>query len=188
MGGLSLFLILTAHSSNGTWVNFKKIQNGAIELKTGDIIHFMDPKLYNEAANPTYKFVKPKTSTTRARAVEDLYVLKSRIAEGTYGVVQLAECKRTKRRVAIKLIRNSMCHGRKKLRDAFLKEISVCMSMPVHVNLFYARNHKEKKIGLLYVYSRVLYKSAKFMSKMTSCILLWNSKSPLPLMIIKFGY
>ncbi|KAG1178912.1 hypothetical protein G6F70_001313 [Rhizopus microsporus] len=119
-------------SSNGTWVNFKKIQNGAIELKTGDIIHFMDPKLYNEAANPTYKFVKPKTSTTRARAVEDLYVLKSRIAEGTYGVVQLAECKRTKKRVAIKLIRNSMCHGRKKLRDAFLKEISVCMSMPVH--------------------------------------------------------
>lgn len=142
----------------------------------------MDPKLYNEAANPTYKFVKPKTSTTRARAVEDLYVLKSRIAEGTYGVVQLAECKRTKRRVAIKLIRNSMCHGRKKLRDAFLKEISVCMSMPVHVNLF--MQGTIKKIGLLFVYSLVLYKSAKSMSKMTSCILLWNSKS---FMIIKFG-
>ncbi|EIE86302.1 hypothetical protein RO3G_11013 [Rhizopus delemar RA 99-880] len=91
-----------------------------------------DPKLFNEAKNPTFKFVKPKTKTTTAREVKDLYVLKSRIAEGTYGVVELAECRKTKKRVAIKLIRHSLCHGRKKLRDAFLKEISVCMSMPVH--------------------------------------------------------
>ncbi|KAG1381766.1 hypothetical protein G6F60_001109 [Rhizopus arrhizus] len=119
-------------STNGTWVNFKRIQNGAVELKSNDIIHFLDPKLFNEAKNPTFKFVKPKTKTTTAREVKDLYVLKSRIAEGTYGVVELAECRKTKKRVAIKLIRHSLCHGRKKLRDAFLKEISVCMSMPVH--------------------------------------------------------
>lgn len=103
-------------------------------MKSNDIIHFLDPKLFNEAKNPTFKFVKPKTKTTTAREVKDLYVLKSRIAEGTYGVVELAECRKTKKRVAIKLIRHSLCHGRKKLRDAFLKEISVCMSMPVHVS------------------------------------------------------
>ncbi|KAI9282750.1 kinase-like domain-containing protein [Sporodiniella umbellata] len=107
-------------------------QKGAFELGNGDIIHFLDPQKYNEARNPTYKFVKPKTKTTTARSVDDLYNLKTCIAKGTYGTVRLADCKRTKRRVAIKLIEYRKWATRKKLRDAFLKEISVCMSMPVH--------------------------------------------------------
>ncbi|KAG1449222.1 hypothetical protein G6F56_008708 [Rhizopus delemar] len=108
------------------------MRSGAKELRSNDIIHFLNPKTFNEAENPTYKFLKPRTNTATARSVDGLYDMKSCIAKGTYGIVRLAECKKTKKRVAIKLIENSKYEGRQKLRDAFLKEISVCMSMPVH--------------------------------------------------------
>lgn len=141
-------------SSNGIWVNKNWIQNEVVELAHNDHIYFLDPtkygikgtmsdikknwlKLVNNKRqileNPCYTFVKPQLTTTKYDDIFCLYRVEKRIGRGAFGEVFLATCKKTKKNVAMKVIKSEVWDN-KRLRSSLLREISVCMSFPVHVS------------------------------------------------------
>lgn len=84
--------------------------------------------------NECYTFVKPEYSTTSVHAMRYLYTSKRKIGSGKFGIVYLAECKRTRQLVAIKHISKEVINSSPKSKSSLLREISVCMAFPQHVS------------------------------------------------------
>ncbi|KAI9262522.1 kinase-like domain-containing protein [Helicostylum pulchrum] len=126
---------LSTRSIDGVWVNYKNIGKNVFELTSKDIIHFRDPlKFTSNKINPSYTFIKPIKTSLSFSSFSQLYYRIKGIGTGTYGIVSLAICKSTGKRVAIKEVR--LCKNQDaanvKKRVSLLREISVCMALPVH--------------------------------------------------------
>ncbi|EPB83219.1 CAMK protein kinase [Mucor circinelloides 1006PhL] len=125
---------ISNRSSNGIWINSKKMQINTVELSAEDEIRFFDPEKYkNTTENPTFTFIRnPNWATTYAASIHDLFLTGKKIGSGSFGQVFSAQCRETNKMVAMKVIyKNAFLH-KPKAKESLLREIGVCLSFPVH--------------------------------------------------------
>ncbi|CEP18858.1 hypothetical protein [Parasitella parasitica] len=133
-GNFEVAAYLANKSSNEIWVNKKKTQLSTIELFVEDEIRFFDPEKYTDTAeNPIFTFLRnPHWVTTHATSIDELFTTVRKIGSGSFGDVFLAQCRQTKKLVAMKIIyKNTLAH-RPKARESLLREIGISLSFPVH--------------------------------------------------------
>lgn len=89
--------------------------------------------------NPSYDFVKPRREGKQFSSFNDSYHRVKDIGNGAFGVVFLAICKTSGKRVAVKQVQLSdkLDVAETKKRVALLREISVFMAFPAHVRSFF---------------------------------------------------
>ncbi|KAG2210500.1 hypothetical protein INT47_002442 [Mucor saturninus] len=122
-------------STDGVWVNSVNIGKDVVELKSGDTIHFKDPSKFTKATeNPSYDFVKPRRKGKKFSSFDELYHKSKKLGTGSFGIVSLAICKTTGKRVAIKQVQLSghIDALETKKRIGLLREISIFMALPPH--------------------------------------------------------
>ncbi|KAI8988348.1 kinase-like domain-containing protein [Mycotypha africana] len=135
-----------------------------------DIKLFMDPERYPDLAdNPRFQFLKPEgrffmptKPSSPVKLIHCLYRIKQKLSTGAFGDVLSAECKMTHKQVVIKIIPDQVPHSqqqqqplrinketKKKPRQPkfYLREMSVCLSLPYHpciiqINRVFESNNK----------------------------------------------
>jgi hypothetical protein len=86
--------------------------------------------------NPEFTFIAPKTVTYSDERFNSLYQTNREIGAGAYGTVSLCVCKKTGKRVAVKIIDLVKCKS-ETVGTSLLREVSICMAFPVHVRAFF---------------------------------------------------
>ncbi|KAI7869256.1 kinase-like domain-containing protein [Mucor mucedo] len=86
------------------------------------------------AENPSYDFVKPRRKGKKFSSFDELYHKSKKLGTGSFGIVSLAICKTTGKRVAIKQVQLSghIDALETKKRIGLLREISIFMALPPH--------------------------------------------------------
>ncbi|OAD07698.1 hypothetical protein MUCCIDRAFT_157961 [Mucor lusitanicus CBS 277.49] len=125
---------LSDRSSNGIWVNSKRMLIPTVQLSAEDEIRFFDPEKYKDTKeNPSFTFIRnPDWATTFAESINDLFLTGKKIGSGSFGQVYSAQCKKTNKIVAMKVIYKNALFHKPKARESLLREIGVCLSFPVH--------------------------------------------------------
>ncbi|KAL9559786.1 hypothetical protein MBANPS3_000261 [Mucor bainieri] len=125
---------LSNRSSNGIWINSKRMFIPTVELAPEDEIHFFDPeKCKDSTENPSFTFIRnPDWNTAFAESIHDLFNTLKKIGSGSFGQVFSAQCKQTQKIVAMKVIYKNALVNKPKARESLLREIGVCLSFPVH--------------------------------------------------------
>lgn len=129
-----------------------------VQLSAEDEIRFFDPEKYKDTKgafvlficstwykqrcwwhsmleNPSFTFIRnPDWATTFAESINDLFLTGKKIGSGSFGQVYSAQCKKTNKIVAMKVIYKNALFHKPKARESLLREIGVCLSFPVHVS------------------------------------------------------
>lgn len=105
-----------------------------VELSAEDEIHFFDPEKYKDPEeNPSFTFIRnPDWATTFAESIDDLFLRGKKIGSGSFGQVFLAQCKKTNKMVAMKVIYKDALLHKPKANESLLREIGMCHSFPIH--------------------------------------------------------
>ncbi|GAN08348.1 conserved hypothetical protein [Mucor ambiguus] len=133
-GDHKVAVYLSNRSSNGIWINSKRMLIPTVELSPEDEIRFLDPEKYKDTTeNPSFTFIRnPDWVTTFAESIHDLFLTGKKIGSGSFGQVFSAQCKKTNKMVAMKVIyKNALLH-KPKAKESLLREIGVCLSFPIH--------------------------------------------------------
>ncbi|KAI8818198.1 kinase-like domain-containing protein [Fimicolochytrium jonesii] len=109
-------------SSNGTWVNDKKLQKGRQHrLHTGDKIQFAHEKFYS--------LHLPKPSNANSGGIHKKYHFGKELGTGNFATVKLATDRETGEKVAIKCIAKSLIQFKPKFLENLKQEISILMGL-----------------------------------------------------------
>ncbi|KAJ3356856.1 hypothetical protein HDU83_009668 [Entophlyctis luteolus] len=124
-------------SSNGTWVNRKRLEKGKRhKLCDGDEILLLNPK--DASFEPFWIFKLP--SARAANSFAEDYVIESHLGSGNFASVELAVHKATGSKHAVKIIDKKLFAGNEKMIQNIQQEIEILMTVN-HVRAFEIDNH-----------------------------------------------
>ncbi|KAJ3207629.1 hypothetical protein HDU82_003516 [Entophlyctis luteolus] len=121
-------------SSNGTWVNRKRLEKGKRhKLCDGDEILLLNPK--DASFEPFWIFKLP--SARAANSFAEDYVIESHLGSGNFASVELAVHKATGSKHAVKIIDKKLFAGNEKMIQNIQQEIEILMTVnhPCIINI-----------------------------------------------------